>query len=105
MGAGPAAWASAAVVLGAYALHALTQAGGPAHELTTWVYIGLVAFAALACTGRCVREQRERAAWGWLAAALFAWLGGELHHTLFLDDDAITPFPSLSDVFFVAFYP
>ena len=96
---------AAAVVLGAYALHALTQAGGPAYELTTWVYIGLVAFAAVACTARCVREQRERAAWAWLAAALCAWLGGELHHTLFLADDAITPFPSLSDVFFVAFYP
>jgi diguanylate cyclase (GGDEF)-like protein len=99
------AWTLAACVLGAYALHSLTQIGGHAYGLTTWVYNGLVAFAAVACAVRCVRERRERAVWACMAAALFAWLGGELHHTLFLADEGITPFPSISDGFFVAFYP
>jgi diguanylate cyclase (GGDEF)-like protein len=99
------AWALAACVLGAYAILAVTGAGGDRHELSTWVYNGMVAFAAAACVVRCVREPRERRAWAVLSLALLAWLGGDVYHSLYLDDATITPFPSVSDGFFVVFYP
>ena len=99
------AWTAAVLLLAFYAAHTMTGLGGRAPEIGTWTYNGLVAFAAAACVARCVREPRERAAWAMLAAALVCWLAGDLHHTLFLADEAITPFPSLSDGFFVAFYP
>ena len=100
-----AAWALAVTLLVAYAVHAVTGVGAVSHDFETWVYNAIVAFAAAACIARCVRERRERRAWAVLSLALLAWLAGDVFHSLFLDDAEITPFPSVSDGFFVAFYP
>ncbi len=100
-----AAWIVAACVLTAYVLNTIAGVGGDRPATAEWIYNGLVAFAAATCVVRCVRERRERAGWAFLALALTAWLAGDLHHSLFLGDEEITPFPSLSDTFFVAFYP
>ncbi|MBI5106799.1 MAG: diguanylate cyclase [Solirubrobacterales bacterium] len=68
-------------------------------------YAAVVVLAAVACGVRCVRVPVERRAWGMFTVALSCWAAAELHSILVLADMEITPFPSLSDVFFVAFYP
>ena len=70
-----------------------------------WIFNGVIALCAVACIARCVRERRERSVWIALSVALVAWTCGEVVHTVFYDHLAITPFPSVSDAFFVAFYP
>jgi len=101
------AWCAAFAALAALALHAGVGLGGPGTDafFATWVYHAVVVFAALACVARAVVVPGERAAWAVLGLALTAWAGGELYHTAFLADLEITPFPSLSDAFFVVFYP
>jgi two-component system cell cycle response regulator len=104
--AAPAWWLAIAVLI-AYVLHVTVELGGPQsfEFFADYVYNGLIAFAALACIGRAIAVREERAAWTWFGIALSSWLASELYFTLRLSHLAITPFPSVSDAFFVAFYP
>jgi two-component system, cell cycle response regulator len=47
----------------------------------------------------------ERIVWVLVALALTCWTASELHFELFLADEENTPFPSLGDWLFLAFYP
>ena len=70
-----------------------------------WLYLTLIVFATLACLARWRSQPTDRSAWACLSVALLAWTAGEAHHLVFLADETVTPFPSLSDGFFVLFYP
>ena len=73
--------------------------------LVEWLYLGLIVFATLACLTRWWTNPSDRPTWACLSLGLLAWTAGEVHHVFFLADHAVTPFPSLSDGFFVLFYP
>jgi two-component system, cell cycle response regulator len=94
-------------LLAAYALVLSLGIGGPrvADFFGTWVYNGLIAAAALLAVARTLTVPAERAVWVLVAAALCCWTASELHFELVLSDEAVTPYPSLGDWLFLAFYP
>ena len=68
-----------------------------------WLYNALILLGLAACVIRTVRVRAERGAWLALSVAVGAWAAGEL-----LFDFAYggsPPFPSVADVFYLAFYP
>jgi two-component system, cell cycle response regulator len=81
--------------------------GGAALQdfFSTWVYNFLIAAAAVLCAIRAVAVPAERIVWVLVALALTCWTASELHFALFLADEENTPFPSLGDWLFLAFYP
>jgi two-component system cell cycle response regulator len=81
--------------------------GGAAleHFFSTWVYNLLIAAAAVLCAIRALAVPAERIVWVLVALALTCWTASELHFELFLADEENTPFPSLGDWLFLAFYP
>jgi two-component system cell cycle response regulator len=94
-------------VLFAYAFVLAFDPGGAAleHFFSTWVYNFLIAAAAVLCAIRAVAVPAERIVWVLVALALACWTASELHFELFLADEENTPFPSLGDWLFLAFYP
>jgi two-component system cell cycle response regulator len=91
----------------AYAAHAAFGLGGAALEtfFQDWVYCGVSVGAGLLCTIRGIAIRRERAAWLVMGAGLFAWAAGDISWTLMLSDDPNPPYPSVSDVLYLLFYP
>jgi two-component system cell cycle response regulator len=81
--------------------------GGPGLQdfFSTWVYNFLIAASALLCLIRAVAVPQERIVWVLVALALTCWTASELHFELVLDDEKFTPYPSLGDWLFLAFYP
>ena len=66
-------------------------------------YNGLIFAAALVCLLGAPSGQRR--AWALIAGALAAWAVGNTYWTFFLVDLDSPPYPSVSDVFWLAFYP
>ena len=111
MGARTSTWVGAgfACATAGLALHAaLTTVADPRviePIRVEWLYLSLIVFATLACLARWRSQPTDRSAWACLSVALLSWTAGEAYHLAFLADEAITPFPSPSDGFFVLFYP
>lgn len=78
---------------------------GRDEALDTSLYVGVMLAAAALCLSRAVTERSERAAWGLLGAALVLSALGEIWFFAFLADHEVTPIPSVSDAFILAFYP
>src|SRR5947208_2199313 len=95
------------LVLVAFAVHGGFGVGG--HGLDSlfndWVYNGLVLIAALSCLVRAIRVRERRAAWLVLAAGLGSWTAGEIYNTAYLAHLSDPPYPSLSDLLSLLFYP
>jgi diguanylate cyclase (GGDEF)-like protein len=102
-----ALWALAGLALLAYLAHIVFGLGSPGLDgfFDRWVYCGLIAAAALACLARAVACREERAAWVAMGLALLAWLGGEVSWALWVMDDPAPPYPSVSDLLYLSFYP
>ncbi len=66
-------------------------------------YNGLIFAAALVCLLGAPAGQRR--AWALIAGGLAAWAVGNTYWTFFLVDLDSPPYPSVSDVFWLAFYP
>jgi diguanylate cyclase (GGDEF)-like protein len=66
-------------------------------------YNGLIFAAAAVCL--LGAPAGERRAWALIAAALACWAVGNTYWTFFLVDLDSPPYPSVSDVFWLAFYP
>jgi signal transduction histidine kinase len=67
---------------------------------------GIALYAALRAMRRCASAVRLRSFWGLLALALTAELIGDLFQAGYdLTGSGKTPFPSLADPFYLAFYP
>jgi diguanylate cyclase (GGDEF)-like protein len=91
----------------AYALHVGVGFGGPGSErlFSDFVYNGLVLVAAASCVVRAVRVPGQRVAWALLGVALASWAVAEIYNSFHLSKLEEPPYPSLSDAFWLAFYP
>jgi hypothetical protein len=96
-----------AALLAAYACVLAFDLGGPAVEdfFSTWVYNVLIVASALLCVTRAVAVPAERMVWVLVGLALTCWTASELYFELVLADEEFTPYPSLGDWLFLAFYP
>ena len=72
------------------------------HVFNSWVYNALELAAVAGCLMRVVYVRSDRVAWGLLTAAC-SWTVADLLFTFAYANDP--PFPSLADVFYLAFYP
>ena len=70
-----------------------------------WLYNGLLVAAALLCLGRAARSSQDRLAWLLFGLGIASWAAGEIYFTLVLEDLAEPPYPSVSDLLYLAFYP
>ncbi|HEU5066321.1 MAG TPA: diguanylate cyclase [Gaiellaceae bacterium] len=94
------------VLVGAYAVEALSGAqGGLDRFFDTWVYNGLLLVSSGACLARGLLVRAERLPWLLLGTALLLWTAGDLYYLAFLSDLDEIPIPSISDPFYLAFYP
>jgi two-component system cell cycle response regulator len=89
------------------ALTALTGLGGAG--LNSFcdkdVYTGVELLAVAVCATRALRRRSDRLAWGLMTFALVAWTAGDLLWTLWLDNVADPPYPSLADAAYLLMYP
>src|ERR1700761_702627 len=70
-----------------------------------WVYDAVVLGAAVLVLARAALVPTERAAWLALGAGLLLWALGQTYYSVVLYYASPAPFPSPSDVGFLAFYP
>ena len=70
-----------------------------------WVYCGAIVGAGAICLLRGIAIRKERLAWLVMGAGLLAWAGGDITWTVLLADNPDPPYPSVSDVLYLAFYP
>jgi two-component system cell cycle response regulator len=89
----------------AYAALGLNRHESLATVFDNWVYYGLLLGASGACLARGVFGDGERHAWLALGIAALSWTIGDLYWVFFLRDDATVPFPSISDAFYLGFFP
>lgn len=99
-----------------FALAALGVAAHGAHALFGWggagadaffkdvVYTGVEALACVLCSVRALTVRRDRGAWTAMSVALWAYFGGDLVWTLWLNDVASPPFPSVADGLYYVSY-
>jgi diguanylate cyclase (GGDEF)-like protein len=93
-------------LVGAYAVEAqLGIQGGLDRLFDTWVYNGLLLASSVACLARGLLVRAERLPWLLLGTALLLWTAGDLYYLALLSDLDEIPIPSLSDPFYLAFYP
>jgi two-component system cell cycle response regulator len=89
----------------AYAALGLHEHESLATVFDNWVYYGLLVGASGACLVRGAFGDGERHAWLALGIAALSWTAGDLYWVFFLRDDATVPFPSVSDAFYLGFFP
>jgi two-component system, cell cycle response regulator len=70
-----------------------------------WVYNALVLIAAASCLTRAVRIPAGRAPWLVLGGGLMLWAAAEIYNTAYLSQLPQPPYPSVSDLLWLAFYP
>jgi diguanylate cyclase (GGDEF)-like protein len=101
------AFVAMAIGLGFQALHALFGLGGPALDGFTkdGVYTTVEFVAVGVCAARVLRRREDRAAWLLICLGLLAWSAADLVWTVWLDNVANPPYPSLADAFYFAMYP
>jgi diguanylate cyclase (GGDEF)-like protein len=71
----------------------------------TWVYTAAEVVAVAICIARVCAQRTNRLAWALVAFGMLTWTAGDLVWTLWLDDLADPPFPSIADPLYLAMYP
>jgi diguanylate cyclase (GGDEF)-like protein len=96
-----------ALGVGFHGLHALFGLGGHGFDefAKDWVYTAVEVIAVAVCAVRVVTRRDDRAAWAFITCGLLAWAGGDLIWTLWLDNVANPPTPSVADALYLAMYP
>jgi two-component system, cell cycle response regulator len=90
----------------AYGIEALLGVHGPVDAFfDSWIYNGLLVLASLACLVRGFAVKAERLPWLLLGIALALWTTGDLYYYFAFSGAADVPIPSVSDAFYLAFYP
>jgi hypothetical protein len=100
-------WAVMAVLVALYALHQAVGLGGPGSHsfFDRWLNDGLLWASAVACLGGALRQTRGRVAWLLLSLALASWATGDTIWSIRFEGAASLPETSISDVFWLAWYP
>lgn len=88
------------------AVHAVTRFGGDSVDslIDNWLYVALLAGAALSCIARAAVVREERATWAVMGAGILAWTAGEVYYTLAFSGVDEVPVPSPADAGYLAFY-
>ena len=71
----------------------------------TWVYTAAEVVACAICIVRVCSRRADRLAWALVAFGMLTWTAGDLVWTLWLDNLADPPFPSIADPLYLAMYP
>jgi hypothetical protein len=100
-------WSITAILVALYAAHQGLGLGGRGVEglFDDWINNGLLWCAAVAGVGGALRARRSRAAWLLVALALAVWAIGDTIWSIRFADAAAAPATSISDVFWLAWYP
>jgi hypothetical protein len=100
-------WPIAGVLVALYAAHQGLGLGGPGADglFNDWVNDGLMWGAAFGCVGAALRGRRSRAVWLLVALALASWAIGDTILSIRFGAGATPPATSISDVFWLAWYP
>jgi len=98
--------ASLLALTAAYGMESLLGVHGPVDAFfDSWVYNGLLVLASVACVARGVAVKAERLPWLLLGIALALWTTGDLYYYFAFSGAGDVPIPSVSDPFYLAFYP
>lgn len=100
-------WPIAGVLVALYAAHQGLGLGGPSADglFDDWVNDGLMWCAAVGCVGAAMRVRRGRVAWLLVALGLVSWAIGDTILSIRFGAGATPPATSMSDVFWLAWYP
>jgi hypothetical protein len=100
-------WAALATLVAAYAAQEAFGLGGAGVDdfFGEWLYTGLLWAATAACLGGAQSAVRGRTAWLLLTLALACWAIGDTIWAIRYGDAASGPLTSVSDVFWLAWYP
>lgn len=100
-------WATMAVLVVVYVFHQGVGLGGPSSNefFDGWINDGLLWVSALACLGGALSQTRGRVAWVLLSLALASWAIGDTVFSIRFGTSASVPATSISDVFWLAWYP
>ena len=87
--------------------HTLVGLGGPGADdlIDSWVYTAVELITVGLCGARVLAVREDRRAWALMTVGLLAWTGGDLIWTLWLDNLANPPSPSIADGLYLAMYP
>jgi two-component system, cell cycle response regulator len=101
------AFAAMWLLVAFHGAHALLHFGGPSLTsfTNTWVYTAAEVMALIICAARAWARRRDRWAWALVAFGVLTWTGGDLVWTLWLDNLANPPYPSVADWLYLAMYP
>ncbi|HEV7584937.1 MAG TPA: diguanylate cyclase [Solirubrobacteraceae bacterium] len=90
-----------------HGLHALFDLGGSSLNGFTkdGVYTAIEVIAVGVCAARVLRRRDDRVAWALICAGLLAWTAGDLVWTVWLNNLASPPYPTVADAFYLAMYP
>jgi len=100
-------WPVLASVVALYAAHGSLGLGGRGADglFDYWINDGLLWCAAIACAAGALRASRSRAPWLLVALALASWAVGDTIWSIRFGGAAAPPQASISDVFWLAWYP
>jgi len=99
-------WPVLAIGVAAYAAHDLGLGGSGADDFfDLWLNDALLWGAAAACLVGALRAARSRTAWLLVALALASWATGDTIWSIRFGDAPDAPLTSISDVFWLAWYP
>jgi hypothetical protein len=100
-------WPITAILVVLYAAHEGLGLGGRGVDglFDDWINDGLLWCAAVACVGGALRAYGSRAAWLLVALALAIWAIGDTVWSIRFGNAASAPATSISDVFWLAWYP
>ena len=90
-----------------HAVHAMFGLGHPSLDgfVKDGVYTAIEFVAVGVCAARVVRRREDRAAWLLITAGLLTWAGGDFLWTIWLDNVAYPPYPSIADALYLAMFP
>src|SRR4051812_40815359 len=90
-----------------FAAHTGLGFGGDALDgfFNDWVYNGLVLLSSIWCLARAALVRTDRGAWALIGLGLACWATAEIVNTVYLSKLDYPPYPSISDAFWLAFYP
>src|SRR5579871_4743997 len=94
------AFATLGLAMAFEVLRAVTGVGGSGLNALTnqWIYQAIEFVALAICVARVVQRREQRLAWALMSIALAFWSIGDLIWSVWLDDLANPPFPSIADL-------